>query len=108
MIPSVDVVVKATVARAGQIAATTENSIAEPAPATAKTLYRWTLRRLTPQAARDLPVPYPCPSEQANAGERAEASLRASSQDPRLAILPRPDEKRVGFLQRSLLFKLWS
>src|SRR6516165_834492 len=34
---AVDVVVKATVARAGQIAAATENSIAEPAPSTAET-----------------------------------------------------------------------
>jgi hypothetical protein len=34
---AVDVVVKATVARAGQIAAATENSIAEPAPPTAET-----------------------------------------------------------------------
>src|SRR5215813_8991848 len=33
----VDVVVKATVARAGQIAAATENRIAEPAPSTAET-----------------------------------------------------------------------
>src|SRR5215470_6426772 len=33
---AVDVVVKATVARAGQIAAATENSIAEPAPSTAE------------------------------------------------------------------------
>jgi len=34
---AVDVVVKATVTRAGQIAAATENSIAEPAPSTAET-----------------------------------------------------------------------
>jgi hypothetical protein len=34
---AVDVVVKATVARAGQIAAATENSVAEPAPSTAET-----------------------------------------------------------------------
>ena len=34
---AVDVVVKATVARAGQIATATENSIAEPAPSTAET-----------------------------------------------------------------------
>src|SRR6516162_7041590 len=34
---AVDVVVKATVARAGQIAAATENSIAEPAPSTVET-----------------------------------------------------------------------
>jgi hypothetical protein len=94
--PSVDVVVKATVARAGQIAATTENSIAEPAPATAKTLYCWTLRRLTPQAARDLPVPYPCPSEQANAGERAEASLRASSSRPASRNSPAARRKTCG------------
>src|SRR5262249_52539146 len=33
---AVDVVVKATVTRAGQIAAATENSIAEPAPSTAE------------------------------------------------------------------------
>jgi len=34
---AVDVVVKATVTRAGQIAAATENRIAEPAPSTAET-----------------------------------------------------------------------
>jgi len=34
---AVDVVVKATVTRAGQIAAATENRIAEPAPPTAET-----------------------------------------------------------------------
>ena len=34
---AVDVVVKATVTRAGQIAAATENSIAEPAPSTVET-----------------------------------------------------------------------
>ena len=34
---AVDVVVKATVTRAGQIAAATENCIAEPAPSTAET-----------------------------------------------------------------------
>src|SRR5262245_7781906 len=34
---AVDVVVRATVTRAGQIAAATENSIAEPAPSTAET-----------------------------------------------------------------------
>ena len=34
---AVDMVVKATLTRAGQIAAATENSIAEPAPSTAET-----------------------------------------------------------------------
>jgi hypothetical protein len=34
---AVDVVVKATAARAGQIAPATENSVAEPAPSTAET-----------------------------------------------------------------------
>jgi hypothetical protein len=34
---AVDVVVKATAGRAGQIAAATENSVAEPAPPTAET-----------------------------------------------------------------------
>jgi len=42
------VVVKATVARAGQIAAATENSIAEPAPSTAETSAGSSLVHLLP------------------------------------------------------------
>src|SRR5215471_3120019 len=54
---AVDVVVKATVARAGQIAAATENRIAEPAPSTAETsagssLFRSSEERNTMSKAR--------------------------------------------------------
>src|SRR5262249_20895723 len=51
---AVDVVVKATVARAGQIAAATENSIAEPAPSTAETSAASSLFRCSAEPHHDV------------------------------------------------------
>src|SRR5215510_15716045 len=51
---AVDVVVKATVTRAGQIAAATENRIAEPAPSTAETSAGSSLFRSSKEPQHDV------------------------------------------------------
>src|SRR5262249_31722893 len=76
---AVDVVVKATVTRAGQIAAATENSIAEPAPSTAET---------SAGSSRFLPVVRVTSSRARAASGHVAAAPPSSVMNSRRFILP--------------------